>query len=165
MVTRTKKIFVGGLSANTVVEDVKQYFEQFGKVSSAQVNTTELFFLPFKVCFEKQKCIEDWAQRRAKFLPFHVISQGLWDSFSVCCWCVQHCQHCLLPLKKKSITGRWICVCSGRIWPLAEWLHSCLLHKISLLLAPIPVAKRAERRIGELINLWKCLKEPREKQE
>uniref|UniRef100_A0A8C3P2L9 Musashi RNA binding protein 2 n=1 Tax=Cyanoderma ruficeps TaxID=181631 RepID=A0A8C3P2L9_9PASS len=31
MVTRTKKIFVGGLSANTVVEDVKQYFEQFGK--------------------------------------------------------------------------------------------------------------------------------------
>uniref|UniRef100_A0A671SSG3 RNA-binding protein Musashi homolog 2-like n=1 Tax=Sinocyclocheilus anshuiensis TaxID=1608454 RepID=A0A671SSG3_9TELE len=32
MVTRTKKIFVGGLSASTVVEDVKQYFEQFGKV-------------------------------------------------------------------------------------------------------------------------------------
>ncbi|CAG02992.1 unnamed protein product [Tetraodon nigroviridis] len=32
MVTRTKKIFVGGLSANTVVEDVKQYFEQFGKI-------------------------------------------------------------------------------------------------------------------------------------
>uniref|UniRef100_A0AAQ4QCU5 RRM domain-containing protein n=1 Tax=Gasterosteus aculeatus aculeatus TaxID=481459 RepID=A0AAQ4QCU5_GASAC len=34
MVTRTKKIFVGGLSANTVVEDVKQYFEQFGKLDS-----------------------------------------------------------------------------------------------------------------------------------
>lgn len=33
MVTRTKKIFVGGLSVNTTVEDVKQYFEQFGKVS------------------------------------------------------------------------------------------------------------------------------------
>uniref|UniRef100_A0A8C2PY57 Musashi RNA-binding protein 2a n=1 Tax=Cyprinus carpio TaxID=7962 RepID=A0A8C2PY57_CYPCA len=32
MVTRTKKIFVGGLSASTVVEDVKQYFEQFGKM-------------------------------------------------------------------------------------------------------------------------------------
>ncbi|KAI7792984.1 putative musashi RNA-binding protein 2a [Triplophysa rosa] len=32
MVTRTKKIFVGGLSASTVVEDVKQYFEQFGKI-------------------------------------------------------------------------------------------------------------------------------------
>ncbi|VFV38605.1 musashi homolog 2 [Lynx pardinus] len=27
MVTRTKKIFVGRLSANMVVEDVKQYFE------------------------------------------------------------------------------------------------------------------------------------------
>ena len=32
MVTRTKKIFVGGLSAPTTLEDVKSYFEQFGKV-------------------------------------------------------------------------------------------------------------------------------------
>ena len=33
MITRTKKIFVGGLSANTTIEDVKAYFGQFGKVS------------------------------------------------------------------------------------------------------------------------------------
>jgi RNA-binding protein Musashi len=33
MVTRTKKIFVGGLSANTTVEDVRKYFEQYGKVN------------------------------------------------------------------------------------------------------------------------------------
>lgn len=33
MVTRTKKIFVGGLSAPTTLEDVKNYFEQFGPVS------------------------------------------------------------------------------------------------------------------------------------
>lgn len=32
MVTRTKKIFVGGLSAPTTLEDVKNYFEQFGPV-------------------------------------------------------------------------------------------------------------------------------------
>ena len=32
MVTRTKKIFVGGLSAQSTLEDVKNYFEQFGKV-------------------------------------------------------------------------------------------------------------------------------------
>lgn len=32
MVTRTKKIFVGGLSAPTTLEDVKSYFEQFGPV-------------------------------------------------------------------------------------------------------------------------------------
>lgn len=38
MVTRTKKIFVGGLSAPTTLEDVKSYFEQFGPVS------TSLFF-------------------------------------------------------------------------------------------------------------------------
>ncbi|XP_078101079.1 RNA-binding protein Musashi homolog 2-like [Sander vitreus] len=37
MVTRTKKIFVGGLSANTVIEDVKHYFEQFGKVEDAML--------------------------------------------------------------------------------------------------------------------------------
>uniref|UniRef100_A0A8D0CK62 Musashi RNA-binding protein 2b n=1 Tax=Scleropages formosus TaxID=113540 RepID=A0A8D0CK62_SCLFO len=38
MVTRTKKIFVGGLSANTVVEDVKQYFEQFGKETRGEID-------------------------------------------------------------------------------------------------------------------------------
>jgi len=32
MVTRTKKLFVGGLSASTTIEDVRSYFEQFGKV-------------------------------------------------------------------------------------------------------------------------------------
>ena len=34
MVTRTKKIFVGGLSAPSTLEDVKNYFEQFGRVSN-----------------------------------------------------------------------------------------------------------------------------------
>ena len=32
MVTRTKKIFVGGLSAETTADDVKNYFGQYGKV-------------------------------------------------------------------------------------------------------------------------------------
>ena len=32
MVTKTKKVFVGGLSATSTVDDVKGYFEQFGKV-------------------------------------------------------------------------------------------------------------------------------------
>jgi RNA-binding protein Musashi len=35
MVTKTKKIFVGGLSAQTTVEDVKKYFSTFGKVSAS----------------------------------------------------------------------------------------------------------------------------------
>lgn len=41
MVTRTKKVFVGGLSAQTTLEDVRAYFEQFGLVSwrAAQVDT------------------------------------------------------------------------------------------------------------------------------
>lgn len=33
MVTRTKKVFVGGLSAPTTIEDIKNYFQQFGRVS------------------------------------------------------------------------------------------------------------------------------------
>jgi RNA-binding protein Musashi len=37
MVTRTKKIFVGGLSAPTTLEDVKNYFEQFGKIEDAML--------------------------------------------------------------------------------------------------------------------------------
>ena len=32
LVTKTKKMFVGGLSASTTIEDVRSYFEQFGKV-------------------------------------------------------------------------------------------------------------------------------------
>ncbi|KAL5017114.1 hypothetical protein ScPMuIL_006703 [Solemya velum] len=37
MVTRTKKIFVGGLSAATTAEDVKNYFSQFGKIEDAML--------------------------------------------------------------------------------------------------------------------------------
>ena len=38
MVTRTKKIFVGGLSAPSTLEDVKNYFEQFGRVGWKSFN-------------------------------------------------------------------------------------------------------------------------------
>lgn len=37
MVTRTKKIFVGGLSAPSTLEDVKNYFEQFGRIEDAML--------------------------------------------------------------------------------------------------------------------------------
>ena len=38
MVTRTKKIFVGGLSTTTTLEEVKTYFTKFGEVNlSVQV--------------------------------------------------------------------------------------------------------------------------------
>jgi hypothetical protein len=47
MVTRTKKIFVGGLSAPTTLEDVKSYFEQFGPVSGDNDADDEFFFLIF----------------------------------------------------------------------------------------------------------------------
>ena len=33
MVTKTKKIFVGGLSAATTLEEVKAYFQRFGEVN------------------------------------------------------------------------------------------------------------------------------------
>jgi len=34
MVTRTKKIFVGGVSASTTEEDLTNYFNKFGSVST-----------------------------------------------------------------------------------------------------------------------------------
>jgi len=37
MITKTKKIFVGGLSASTTVDDMKTYFEQFGKIEDAML--------------------------------------------------------------------------------------------------------------------------------
>lgn len=46
LVTRTKKIFVGGLSVNTTIEDVKHYFDQFGKVNkppSTRVSLSAVF--------------------------------------------------------------------------------------------------------------------------
>jgi len=32
MITKTKKVFIGGLSLSTSIEDVKDYFSQYGKV-------------------------------------------------------------------------------------------------------------------------------------
>jgi len=37
MVTRTKKIFVGGLSATTTVDDIKNYFKHFGQIEDAML--------------------------------------------------------------------------------------------------------------------------------
>lgn len=52
MVTRTKKIFVGGLSAPTTLEDVKNYFEQFGPVS-----TSSYFIRKFSFDFDKKRLL------------------------------------------------------------------------------------------------------------
>lgn len=55
MVTRTKKIFVGGLSAPTTLEDVKNYFEQFGPVST-NVNPWSIFLTSStSVCSREQE--------------------------------------------------------------------------------------------------------------
>ncbi|KAF7488838.1 RNA-binding protein Musashi -like protein Rbp6 [Sarcoptes scabiei] len=37
LVTRTKKVFVGGLSAPTTIDDVKNYFQQFGRIEDAML--------------------------------------------------------------------------------------------------------------------------------
>ncbi|QQP48644.1 RNAbinding protein Musashi -like protein Rbp6like, partial [Caligus rogercresseyi] len=40
-VMRTKKIFLGGLSASTSLEDIKSYFEQFCTVKDAMLALTK----------------------------------------------------------------------------------------------------------------------------
>ena len=44
MVTRTKKIFVGGLSTTTTLEEVRAYFAKFGEVKNISISNynTEL---------------------------------------------------------------------------------------------------------------------------
>lgn len=37
MVVKTKKVFIGGLSASSTLEDMKAYFEQYGKVEDAML--------------------------------------------------------------------------------------------------------------------------------
>lgn len=84
MVTRTKKIFVGGLSANTVVEDVKQYFEQFGKVSSCpseQCIFELVFFLPLFFKYVLKASAVRPALGAPRCLPFSVMPRSFWNSF------------------------------------------------------------------------------------
>ena len=62
MITKTKKIFIGGLSATSTVEDMKQYFEQFGKVG--------VLFL--SVCvwsLDRAICALEFVYPRAAYLP------------------------------------------------------------------------------------------------
>uniref|UniRef100_A0A7E4W9W5 RNA-binding protein Musashi n=1 Tax=Panagrellus redivivus TaxID=6233 RepID=A0A7E4W9W5_PANRE len=37
MVVRTKKVFIGGLSSSSTLEDMKNYFQQFGKIEDAML--------------------------------------------------------------------------------------------------------------------------------
>ncbi|NWX11546.1 MSI1H protein, partial [Aegotheles bennettii] len=76
MVTRTKKIFVGGLSVNTTVEDVKQYFEQFGKVSLSSGVGSKLSFASSSgfgfVTFESEDIVEKVCE-----IHFHEINNKM----------------------------------------------------------------------------------------
>ncbi|NWH68029.1 MSI1H protein, partial [Geococcyx californianus] len=76
MVTRTKKIFVGGLSVNTTVEDVKQYFEQFGKVRLLSCVGSMLLLLRQKgfgfVTFESEDIVEKVCE-----IHFHEINNKM----------------------------------------------------------------------------------------
>lgn len=59
MVTRTKKIFVGGLSAPTTLEDVKNYFEQFGPVSKKHLwNYSVAYLTAHRVKLDSSDCAE-----------------------------------------------------------------------------------------------------------
>lgn len=92
MVTRTKKIFVGGLSASTVVEDVKQYFEQFGKVRPEPHSLTKFQYEPLQISMPRDRlaCVCSGCVRYSAGLETRtqVCEGGVVDSGN-CCWCFQ----------------------------------------------------------------------------
>ena len=65
-----RKIFIGGLSADTVEKDLKKYFTQFGQVIEAQVSITEAIVLAIFVVVLALTAFFRRASLRAAFIPF-----------------------------------------------------------------------------------------------
>ena len=105
MVTRTKKIFVGGLSAPTTLEDVKNYFEQFGRVRHTAHNVQQsrgwgtsfyfwlfhfpLLFFVIEMRFKIGSLVVANIQqsgnisadrRKVAVVPSSIVSKYIWDS-------------------------------------------------------------------------------------
>ena len=68
LVTRTKKIFVGGLSASTTEDDVRAFFEAFGKV---KWNLSKTFSTSWSWCRLLIRRNQQWSELIKKVLEKH----------------------------------------------------------------------------------------------
>ncbi|CAN4092193.1 unnamed protein product [Withania somnifera] len=72
---RTKKIFVGGLSANLTQEDIKSYFEKFGRITDAVVMHDNVTHRPRGfgfITFDSEDAVEEVMRKN-----FHELSDKL----------------------------------------------------------------------------------------
>ncbi len=165
---RTKKIFVGGLSATTSLEDVKEYFEQFSKVRDAMLAydkvTNRHRGFGF-VTFDNDEVVDKICEIHfheingecSPTLPLQLIKTNF---LSFCFFCVcflqekwwrarRRCRRNLVAQTCTRLTGSWV---SGA-WAALSTLLITITKVLILLSSTMEEEAMEEKEVGGLTSL------------